>query len=280
MAGASRTGCAGDALSQTAFGGRAAARGNRACVLRRAQGTDGRRADWQSGWRDRRRNRRPHVRIESGTRNDTVAGDARRHACIALQPQSVAGRRQAGRRREPWGPPMNTLRLALVMLRRDWRAGELSVLFAAVVLAVASVGTVGFFTDRVKGALTRQANVLLGADLLLSGDRPLPDDFVREARARGLDVVPVIRFNSMVQAAERAAGGDPVLADVKAVGAGYPLRGAITLADAADPAGRTANGIPASGQVWIETRLAARLDVHEGARLAVGETTLVVAAIV
>jgi putative ABC transport system permease protein len=39
---------------------------------------------------------------------------------------------------------MNTLRLALVMLRRDLRAGELSVLFAALVLAVASVGTVGF----------------------------------------------------------------------------------------------------------------------------------------
>jgi putative ABC transport system permease protein len=175
---------------------------------------------------------------------------------------------------------MNTLRLALVMLRRDWRAGELSVLIAAVVLAVASVGTVGFFTDRVKGALTRQANVLLGADLLLSGDRPLPDKFTREAHRRGLDVVPVIRFNSMVQPAERAAGGDAVLADVKAVGTGYPLRGTLTLADAAEPAGRTANGIPAQGQVWIDARLAARLDVHEGASVAVGEKTLVVTAIV
>ena len=174
---------------------------------------------------------------------------------------------------------MNTLRLALVMLRRDWRAGELTVLFAALVLAVASVGTVGFFTDRVKGALTRQANVLLGADLLVSGDRPLADEFVREARTRGLAVVPAIRFNSMVQPADRA-GGDPVLADVKAVGTGYPLRGEITLSDANEPAGRTAKGIPAPGQVWVDARLAARLDVHEGAKLVVGEATLVVAAIV
>src|SRR4249919_500276 len=120
---------------------------------------------------------------------------------------------------------MNTLRLALVMLRRDWRAGELTVLFAALVLAVASVGTVGFFTDRVKGALTRQANLLLGADLLLSGDRPLPDEFMREARSRGLAAVPAIKFNSMVQVAGGA--GAAVLADVKAVTAGYPLRGAI-----------------------------------------------------
>ncbi len=175
---------------------------------------------------------------------------------------------------------MNTLRLALIMLRRDWRAGELTVLFAALVLAVASVGTVGFFTDRVKGALTRQANVLLGADLLLSGDRPLPEDYAREARARRLDVVPVIRFNSMVQPDERPGGGDAVLADVKAVGPGYPLRGAITLGDASDPAGRVASGIPASGQAWIDSRLAARLDVREGARLVVGEATLTVAAIV
>ena len=69
---------------------------------------------------------------------------------------------------------MNTLRLALRMLLRDWRAGELRVLLFALVLAVASVGTVGFFAERVKGALTRQANLLLGADVLISGDRPLP----------------------------------------------------------------------------------------------------------
>jgi len=175
---------------------------------------------------------------------------------------------------------VNTVRLALVMLRRDWRAGELSVLFAALVLAVASVGTVGFFTDRVKGALTRQANVLLGGDLLLSADRPFPPALEQEARARGLAVVPAIRFNSMVAPAEPAATVDPVLADVKAVGAGYPLRGAITLTDSRDPDGRAAKGIPAPGDVWVDTRLAARLGVQEGALLGVGEATLKIAAIV
>ena len=69
---------------------------------------------------------------------------------------------------------MNTLRLALRMLSRDFRAGELTVLFAALLLAVASFGTVGFFADRVKNALTRQSNLLLGADVLISGDRALP----------------------------------------------------------------------------------------------------------
>ncbi|HEY7903378.1 MAG TPA: FtsX-like permease family protein [Casimicrobiaceae bacterium] len=172
----------------------------------------------------------------------------------------------------------NTLRLAWRLLSRDWRAGELRVLIAALVLAVGSVGTVGFFTDRVKGALTRQANLLLGADLLLSGDRPLPDEFSREAGSRGLSTVPAIKFNSMVQA--KGGAGAAVLADVKAVGAGYPLRGAIVLVDPNDPAGRIAHGVPPPGEAWIDSRLAARLGAQQGSRIAVGESTLAVGAIV
>lgn len=162
------------------------------------------------------------------------------------------------------------------MLLRDWRAGELRVLTAALVLAVASVGTVGFFADRVKAGLADQANLLLGADLMISGDRPLPDTFVTEAQRAGLATTRVIRFNSMVQSAGAAASSGAVLTDVKAVAAGYPLRGAIMLPDAADPEGRATTGIPSRGEVWIDTRLAQRLGATTGSKLAVGEATLVV----
>src|SRR2546428_5303384 len=150
---------------------------------------------------------------------------------------------------------MNTLRLALRMLRRDWRAGELSVLIAALVLAAASAGTVGFFADRVKGALSRQANLLLGADLMVSADRALPPDYAREAQARGLATVPVVRFNSMIQ----TPGSDAVLADVKAVGTGYPLRGAGSLVVPGSAEGLPAQRVPGRGEAWIGTRLAPRL---------------------
>ena len=171
---------------------------------------------------------------------------------------------------------MNTIRLALRMLRRDWRAGELSVLIAALLLASASVGTVGFFADRVKGALATQANVLLGADLMLSADHPLPPEFAREAHARGLATVPVIRFNSMVQ----AAGSDAVLADVKAVGEGYPLRGAVALVAPGAPEGLPAQRVPGRGEAWSDTRLAARLGLTAGSTLTVGDSTLTITAIV
>jgi len=58
------------------------------------------------------------------------------------------------------------------MLARDWRAGELGVLAAALVIAVASVTSVGFFADRVSQALERDAHQLLGADLVLAADHP------------------------------------------------------------------------------------------------------------
>jgi putative ABC transport system permease protein len=175
---------------------------------------------------------------------------------------------------------MRTLPLALRMLLRDARAGELNVLIAAIVLAVGSVGTVGFFADRVKTALTREANLLLGADVLVSGDRPLPEGYAEEAKRRGLAATPAIKFNSMVQ----RAGGDPaagaVLADVKAVAPGYPLRGAVLLADPGVPGGVAATGIPARGEAWPDAKLAARLGIGKGDAIAVGEATLVVSAIV
>jgi len=175
---------------------------------------------------------------------------------------------------------LDTPRLALRMLARDWRAGELTVLVAALVLAVASVGTVGFFADRVKTALTRQANLLLGADLMISGDRPLADAYAAEARRRGLRTTPGIKFNSMVQRADADAGGGAVLAEVKAVGAGYPLRSVVRLLDAAHPDGVAATGIPPAGEAWPDLRLAQRLGARVGDRLAVGEATLTVGAIV
>lgn len=172
---------------------------------------------------------------------------------------------------------MRTLRLALRLATRDWRAGELRVLIVAIVLAVASVGTVGFFADRVKQGLSRQANLLLGADLMVSGDRPLPDDYAEEAKRLRLATSPAIRFNSMVST---VSGDTAVLTDVKAVSGGYPLRGAITIVDPANGTKRAAAGIPAPGDAWIDTRLADRVGAHVGSKLAVGDATLTVTAII
>src|SRR6187401_3258238 len=121
---------------------------------------------------------------------------------------------------------MKTFRLSMRMLRRNWAAGELRVLLLALVIAVASVTTVGFFADRVQGALDAQANDLLGGDLVLIADKPIPEDFFQSARAAKLDVAQTRTFPSMV-----GAGQGVNLAEIKAVSTGFPLRGRIRVAD-------------------------------------------------
>ncbi|PZQ26501.1 MAG: hypothetical protein DI562_14780, partial [Stenotrophomonas acidaminiphila] len=67
---------------------------------------------------------------------------------------------------------MRTLALAWRQLRRDLAAGDVRILFAALVLAVVAVTSVGFVTDRAERALAIEANRLLGGDVVVRGDAP------------------------------------------------------------------------------------------------------------
>ena len=46
-----------------------------------------------------------------------------------------------------------TIALAWKLLARDYRAGEITLIATAIIIAVAAVTTVGFFTDRVQRVL-------------------------------------------------------------------------------------------------------------------------------
>lgn len=165
--------------------------------------------------------------------------------------------------------------LALRLLARDWRAGELTLLAVAVLVAVASVTTVGFFTDRVHQALNRQANQLLGADLVVSADRPLDAQFATEATRMGLQVTHMLRFPSMA-----AGNNQTVLAEIKAVSAGYPQRGELRITDQLHTPDRRATTIPAPGTVWVDEKLLTRLQLKPGDVVEVGRSRLPVSAII
>ena len=83
------------------------------------------------------------------------------------------------------------------MLARDWRAGELGVLAAALVIAVASVTSVGFFADRVGQALERDAHQLLGADLVLAADHPWSARIVERLHGGSVQSAAALNFVSM-----------------------------------------------------------------------------------
>ena len=108
---------------------------------------------------------------------------------------------------------MNIVRLALRMLAREWRAGELRVLVLAVMIAVAGLASVNAFTVRMHLALSQESNRLLGADLVLvsgSCTRRQVDCRGATARARnGSDrVVPEHGEHAAGEPSGRNQGGE------------------------------------------------------------------------
>ena len=158
------------------------------------------------------------------------------------------------------------------MLGRDWRAGELRVLALALLVAVASVTSVGFFADRVGRALERDAHQLLGADLVLVADHPWNAQATEKISSSGLAHAEALSFVSMA-----LKGDASQLAGVKAVSEGYPLRGRLRIAPSPGAADAEAAGIPAPGTVWVDERL---VGAPAGQTLRLGRKEFRVAAVI
>ncbi len=157
------------------------------------------------------------------------------------------------------------VRLALRFLKREWRAGELRVLTAAVIVAVGAITAVGFFTDRMNRAMELGATELLAADLLVRATSPVDDGIATEARRRGLKIANTVSFRSVV------VGGDQFqLTELKAVGDAYPLRGRLRTATVPYGNDGETSEIPARGTVWLDPRLFGLLDVGLGDLVEIG----------
>lgn len=174
-------------------------------------------------------------------------------------------------------------KLALKMTARDWRAGQLRFLLIALTVAVAALSATGFFVDRLRSGLDRDAHQLLGADVVVSADNPVDGEWRAEALRRGLVVTDTVVFPSMAQAGEGEQSAS-MLASLKAVGPGYPLRGKLKLttdpAQAEQSYGSPAAGIPAPGTVWIEAGLLGSLNTRVGDQLKLGDKTFTIAQLI
>ena len=159
------------------------------------------------------------------------------------------------------------------LLRRELRSGELRLLFAALLIAVAAVTAVGFFGDRVRQGLQREAQQMMGGDLVITADHPLPDSYRDEARRRNLRLAETLVFPSMVM-----ADGQAHLADIKAVSSSYPLRGKLGTSGRPGEAGQEVASGPEPGSVWLDERLSTALNASTGGAVMVGSSTLPIAA--
>ena len=169
---------------------------------------------------------------------------------------------------------MTILTLAWRILLREWRAGEMRVLAAALLITVGALSAVGLFTDRINQTLRTQASVFLGADLSLRADYELDSSWQAAATKLNLESTRIITFPSMV-----LFGDEAKLVEVKAVEQGYPLRGELRISSQLFSQDQATSAIPQPGTVWIDPRLASALNIPIGSALQLGEAHLVVASI-
>lgn len=166
--------------------------------------------------------------------------------------------------------------LAWRQLRREFRLSEYLVLIFALILSVAAVTSVGFFANRVERAMAAQAATLLAADAVLSSPKPITSEVLDRAAKDSLRTTGVTEFPSVVLTEE----GDTGLVSVKAVGPDYPLRGELKLTQQLLGEERVATDAPDSGTVWIDPRLAGRLELVVGDQLQFGDIEVIVAALI
>jgi putative ABC transport system permease protein len=169
---------------------------------------------------------------------------------------------------------VKALVFALRSFGRELRSGEVLVLLAAVALAVSALTAVGFLTDRIGKAVTRQANEVLAADLRLRSQERVPQEWSDLAHDYGLETAETLAFPSVV-----FAGDENALATIKVVSESYPLRGSVRVSDTLFGEQRVVEGIPAPGEVWADGALLARVAADVGDTLAVGELDLQVTAV-
>jgi putative ABC transport system permease protein len=173
---------------------------------------------------------------------------------------------------------MDTLRPSFLSLAwsqtlRDLRAGELRLLVLAVVLAVAALSAVGFFADRLQAGLTRDARQLLGGDAVVAGDHPVAPRWQAAAQVLKLQTATSENFLSMARATD-AEGGAARLVGVKAVSAGYPLRGAMQLRDGPAAPLQPVHEPPVRGTAWVDEAVLAALNLRLGDTLLLGDAPL------
>ncbi|MFT5012833.1 MAG: putative ABC transport system permease protein [Planctomycetaceae bacterium] len=163
------------------------------------------------------------------------------------------------------------LSLSLKLLWRDWRSGELTLLLSSLIIAVATVTTITLFVDRLQQALVQESAQFLAADRVIAGRAELGPEYLQKAESLGLEHAQTLSFLSMVFSAERAQ-----FSSVKAVTAGYPLRGNLIISDEAFRKGDVVEYGPSPGKVWLESRLLPSLDIEPGAILDIGVASFIV----
>lgn len=164
-------------------------------------------------------------------------------------------------------------------LKREWRggrSGDLSILIAALTLAVSIVAGIGLFGDRLQQALDQQAATYLAGDLAASSNDRFDDHIIEAALDDGLAASQTIGFATMAYADEDDFDG--ILVAMKAVSGEYPLRGELTIRDASGVVSLA--GPVQRGEVYVAQQYLDRTGALIGDEIFVGELQVKIVAVI
>lgn len=171
---------------------------------------------------------------------------------------------------------MLNLPLPIKAIIREWRTGELTLLFIALIVAVACVSAMNNFTGTVKHQLEQSATNMLGADAVFTSKSPIKPEWLQKSRTIGLSQTISLTFPSMVEYQAQLQ-----LAQIKAISTPYPLRGVLKIANnLKDSSGKEMNQAPSPGTAWLEPRLFSILATDIGKTINIGAASFKISGVI
>ncbi len=166
--------------------------------------------------------------------------------------------------------------LALRFALRELRSGVAGfrIFLACLALGVAAIAAAGSTAEAFRQGLNAQAREILGGDVAVSLEQRRFTPEERAAFAELGQVVYAVRANAMAE----SAGGARRLIELRGVGPGYPLAGAVELQGAPNLASALRVESDLQGAA-VEATLLERLGLRLGDRFVVGTTPFIARAV-
>jgi putative ABC transport system permease protein len=172
-------------------------------------------------------------------------------------------------------PSKTWVKQSLRLLHHEFRRGELTIIFLAIVLAVGTVFSLTGFSEQIKQAIITNSANTIAADRVLGSNRVIPTKYLDKSDSLSLNVASKILLDSMV-----FSGDNMLLSELDVVSEKYPLRGKFLVKMSLDQAIPTSVGAPKQGTAYVEESILSRLDVKIGGTIEVGVLPLTVAGVI
>lgn len=161
---------------------------------------------------------------------------------------------------------MLKLPLPVKSVLREWRRGELSLLLAALVVAVTCLSAINQFSARAQVYLQQSTARLSGSDAVVVSNKPIKPFWVQKAKAMGLRQTTTLSFPSMAVFGEQLQ-----LVQIKAIESPYPLDGFVEVAaHENDERSMLFNRAPDAKTIWVDARLLIVLHAKVGDSITIG----------